>query len=151
MDNSLIANAALSALSSFLTNSGEEIAKNIGKDIYNKLKASFKKEDEKDILKKLEKEPFSNDNHHSLEKILILNLTDPDFFKEITYVLKITPANTIIRELILTSIKNIKIELTKLYPWWINAGPDTKGEYQNRIEQLEAQLEQLERKYYATR
>src|SRR5882757_2645830 len=102
MDNSLIANAALSALSSFLTNSGEEIAKNIGKDIYNKLKASFKKEDEKDILKKLEKEPFSNDNHHSLEKILILNLTDPDFFKEITYVLKITPANTIIRELILT-------------------------------------------------
>ncbi|HTI07287.1 MAG TPA: hypothetical protein VL832_01990 [Puia sp.] len=150
MNNSLIANAALSALSAFLTNSGEEIAKCIGKDIYDKLKNAFKKDTEKDALKRLEREPFSNDNHHSLEKILILNLADPGFFKEITGVLHITPANIVIRGLILSSINDIKLELTQLYPRWINAGPDTKGEYQNRIEELETTLEHLEKKFYAT-
>ncbi|HEX9510707.1 MAG TPA: hypothetical protein VF939_09495 [Puia sp.] len=150
MDNSLIANAITTVLSSFLSNSGEEIAKNAGKDIYKKIKLLFKKEEEKDILNDFETAPFSIDYRHSLEKILVTNLSDPNFFKETIHTLHITPANTFIIELVLSSIRDIKAELPQLYRWWRNASPDKKGEYENRIEQLEVQLIHLEKKLLLT-
>ena len=51
-------------------------------------------------------------------------------------------------ELVLRSIRDIKTELRRLYPWWINTGTEKKGEYQNRIEQLEVQVGQLEEKFF---
>ena len=148
MNNSLIANAIMTMLSSFFSNSGKEIAKNAGKDIYEKVKHCFGTEEEKTALQNLETDPFSNTQRESIEKILMLKLYNKEFFQEISVILNITTSNTIILELVLNSILDIKAELKHLYPWWINAGPDKKGQYQNRIEQLELQLTQLEEKFF---
>jgi hypothetical protein len=150
MNNTLIVNAILSTLSSFLSNSGAEIAKSIGKDIYEKLKHSLTRPSEQQALARLEAEPFSSDHQLLLETILLTRLPDKEFSQDISRILQITPSNFFIFELVLQSIQHIKAELRLLYRWWINAGTDKKGEYQNRIEQLEQQLLQLEEKFFAT-
>lgn len=147
MTNSLIANAVITMLSSFLSNSGAEVAKNIGKDVYEKVKHSLKKDDEKEALHNLEKEPFSIRHQTILENILMPKFLDRSFFQEVSAALYISTVNTYILTLVLNSIANIKDELERHYRWWINAGPDKKGEYQNRIEQLEKDLMDLERKF----
>jgi hypothetical protein len=147
MTNSQISNAVITMISSFLSNSGAEVAKNIGKDVYEKVKHSLKKPDEKQALNNLETEPFSILYQKMLEKILMTKLVDRGFFQEVSVALHISTVNTYILTLVLNSIGNIKDELEPLYRWWINAGPDKKGEYKNRIEQLEKDLIDLEGKF----
>lgn len=147
MTNAYIANAAINVLSAFLSNSGAEIAKSIGKDVYEKIKHAFKNDEDKQILHKLEAEPFSIPNQEKLSHLLIAKFNENNFLPEILISLHINASNTYILEKVLHSNLQIRQRLDSLYPRWINAGCDKKGEYQNQIEELEAQLLFLEEKF----
>jgi len=149
MNNTLIANTITTTLISFFTNTGSEIAKCIGKDLYEKVKCLFRNNEEKEILISLESEPFSIPKQELMTQYVMEKLLDKLFYQEVSLVFCINPANDFILQLIQSTILDIKSELKRLYPWWVNASADKRGEFQNRIEQLEIQLEQLQEKFFS--
>lgn len=149
MDITLIANAISIVLTGFLSNTGSEIAKSLGKDIYEKVKESFHKDEEKKVLQKLEAEPFSTEHQECLERLLTTKLADKAFLQNITVNLKITSSNNFILERVLNSIQDIKAQLNQLYPCVVNSSVDKAGDYHNRINYLESELRRLDFKFWA--
>lgn len=135
-------------MTSFLSNGGSEIGKSLGKDIYDKIKHWFSKEEEKKALHKLETEPFSTIHQENIERLITLKLEDKEFFQDISVSIRFTSSNNFILDRILISMKKIRAQLTELYDYVINSGPDKTGEYHNRINHLESELCRLEVKFW---
>lgn len=149
MNNTLISNALSTILTTFLANTGSEMAKSLGKDIYDKIKRAFTRDDEKKALQKLEAEPFCTANQENLERFITTKLADKEFFQEISFSVKFTSARNFILERVLNSMQEIRTQLPQLYTCLVNSGPDKTGEYHNRIDHLEAELCRFEMKFWA--
>lgn len=145
-----MSNAVTNVLTSFFSNCGSEIAKGIGKDVYEKVKKMFKNDEERSALNRFEAEPFSAVNQDVFREMLVVQLIDKRFFQDISRGLNITTATTFILGQVTSAIIDIKSQLKLLYPCLINSGPDKYGEYQNRIDHLETQLVLMERKFFLT-
>lgn len=150
MSVSDITQGLLMMLSPYLQNCGKEIAKQAGKDLYQKIKQQIQGDSEKKVVEKLELQPLSIDNMNSLKDILFIQLSnDSLFYKKITEVFNASFSDTLILSLTLRAINEINNELPRLYSSWVKASLEKKGEYQNRINDLEDQLRYLEVKFFS--
>ena len=145
--NQIIVDTLLAGVQAFLAKSGEEVAKNFGKDCYQKIKDWFKNDKQKLVIAKLENPPVAAETYLELRTVLLESIsTEPGFYSHISETINFTPANIFILHQVFSSMNKIKNELETLYDWWIKANGTHKGELDIQIEQLEMRLTQLEQK-----
>jgi hypothetical protein len=150
MSISDIAQGIIMMLSPYFQGCGKEIAKQAGKDIYKRIKSDLNGEKERQIIEKLESEFLSLENMNLLQGILSSKLlNDTTFYKKVTQMFNVSFSDTLILSLTLRSLSEINNELPRLYSSWVRASLEKKGEYQNRITELEDQLHYLEEKFFS--
>lgn len=84
MDYSAIATTAIAAVSPYLVKGGEEIAKGVGKDLWELIKKPFKAANDETIVKQLEEKPDDQKLLGKVEgKLEELLKTSPDIAQEL--------------------------------------------------------------------
>lgn len=145
-----ISQGLLMMISPYFQNFGNEIVKELGKDVYKKIKTQLKGDAEKKAVEMMDHEPLSFEAKVFLRSHLVVQLSnDKLFYSDIADIFKTNFSDTFILSLILRTISEINEELPKLYAAWLKSGIEKKGAYQNRIDDLEEQLRLLEEKFFS--
>ncbi len=107
MDYSAIATTAIAAVSPYLVKGGEEIAKGVGKDLWELIKKPFKAANDETIVKQLEEKPDDQKLLGKVEgKLEELLKTSPDIAQELQQ--KIDEANKPEEKTRITTVVNSK-------------------------------------------
>jgi hypothetical protein len=145
MEISLIATAAMTILGPYVTKAAESVAEKIGEDLWTKVKKTFTKDKEKEIVKKVEENSITRADLNEIQNILIGHLNqDNNLLEEVKTSLNIIPANEFILENNLKIAEKIREELKFIYEGQINAGIESEGGYINRIALQERKLKRVE-------
>jgi hypothetical protein len=151
MDIASLATAAMTLLTPYLTKAAEKFSEKAGEDLWSKVKNVFTKDEEKELVRKVEENEITKSDLVNIENSLIERLRNESNFEQLIRTsLNITPATEFILEQDIESTVKIREKLKKLYSAQINAGIATEGDIKNRIDMLEEMLMDKDKKIRST-
>lgn len=145
MDIATLATAAMTLLTPYLTKAAEKFSEKAGENLWSKVKNVFTKENEKELVQKVEENNITKSDLAAIESSLIERLHKESNFEQlIRKSLNITPTNEFILENLQETAIKIRKELKSLYKEYAEAGINLKSEYLIRIKQQERKLKELD-------
>lgn len=146
----MIESIIVSAITPFLTKTGEKIAEKVGEDIFPLIKRLFIKDEDIKTLENIQKSPTQR-NLIQLEQQISEKINEnPELLEEFQRQLNLTPVKILKLENIIKSMKILKEELNYLYPESIGSSEANHGDYLNKIALQERKLQKLEKELFNT-
>ena len=134
-----IAHAICSFVSSVFMKGSEEIGKNIAKDVYDKVKKVFKKDNSS--LSNLQEQPKSKQYQECFENDLAEVLTQSNSFpRDIAQILTTMSVDAAILETMFKSYKKLKYEHDLHYIAWTDSTSESGEDLQEIIKGLERKM-----------
>lgn len=145
MDIATLATATMTLLTPYLTKAAEKFSEKAGEDLWSKVKNVFTKDEEKELVKKVEENKITKSDLVNIESSLIDRLQNESNFEQLIRVsLNITPANEFMLENYLKASMEIREELNVLFQDYPSTGVSLEGDYKVKISQQARKLKKVE-------